>query len=158
MSLATGLWLVPSRCVSSATGVACARRGRVLHHYSTRSPRTVEVLAQDVSRQPRENKAGGIFGWVTNNKSSAEAVYLDDDELTASGGGAYVGQMIKSIGSRGEEGGKYMDVARNKWFVREKGSPSTSSAPPVLCLHGVLSQSYSYREMLDELSKVTFGG
>lgn len=62
----------------------------------------------------QEKKGGGIFGFVTNNKSSEDAIYLDDAELTASGGGAYVGQMIKSIGDRGQEGGKLMEVRVSK--------------------------------------------
>ncbi len=46
-------------------------------------------------RAKSEEKGGGLFGFVTNNKSSQEAVYIDELEEGYAPQPAYIGEMIE---------------------------------------------------------------
>jgi pimeloyl-ACP methyl ester carboxylesterase len=47
-------------------------------------------------------------------------------------------------------------VGKLKWFYREAVPDSPNDKPPVLLLHGLVSQSYSWREILPELASQGF--
>lgn len=43
-----------------------------------------------------------------------------------------------------------------QWFYRQATPPTETQSPPVLLLHGLPSQSYSWRQVLDELAQQGF--
>mmetsp|Transcript_30960 Transcript_30960/g.72388 ORF Transcript_30960/g.72388 Transcript_30960/m.72388 type:complete len:444 (+) Transcript_30960:3-1334(+) len=101
-------------------------------------------------------EAGGLFGWANNNPSSKSAVY-DTEFINSATGGAGVGDMMLELRGQGRtdeskevqiEGkdGKPITI-----FYREMGQPVEGQGP-VVCVHGVLDHSWSYREMMQMMA------
>ncbi|KAH7547424.1 hypothetical protein FEM48_Zijuj01G0308600 [Ziziphus jujuba var. spinosa] len=91
------------------------------------------------------------FGFVTNNPSSRSAIQLP--ESPAEDGN--VGQMLYRIEDKGREYGSYVISGKFRWFVRETGS-AKSRRGTIVFLHGAPTQSYSYRNVMSELSELGF--
>ncbi|KAH9611913.1 hypothetical protein KSS87_003058 [Heliosperma pusillum] len=87
------------------------------------------------------------FGFVTDNPSSRSAIQLP--ESPAEDGN--VGQMLYRIEDKGKEFGRYIKSGDLVWFVRETGSPD-SRRGTIVFLHGAPTQSYSYRNVMSQMS------
>ncbi|GBG60882.1 hypothetical protein CBR_g16003 [Chara braunii] len=54
---------------------------------------------------------------------------------------------------KGRDFGRYVRAGAHRWFVRETGKGNAASQqPPVVLLHGVPTQSYSFRVVMKQLS------
>jgi len=104
--------------------------------------------------------ATGLFGWVNNNPSSKNAVYIGSFQ----GEGGNVGEMMKAIRGRGRtEEGMDIDVSQPagssseatiRTYVRKVPSENSTGASksPILFVHGVLASSWTFRDVLKPLS------
>ncbi|PKU85766.1 uncharacterized protein LOC110114351 isoform X1 [Dendrobium catenatum] len=90
------------------------------------------------------------FGFVTDNPSSRSAIQLP--ESPAEDGN--VGQMLYRIEDKGRDYGSYVESGNLRWFVRETGSSSQRGI--ILFIHGAPTQSYSYREVMSQMSGAGF--
>ncbi|KAJ3704714.1 hypothetical protein LUZ61_008419 [Rhynchospora tenuis] len=96
----------------------------------------------------KDDKPGfNPFGFVTDNPSSRSAIQLP--ESPAEDGN--VGQMLYRIEDKGREYGSYVRSGKLRWFVRETGS-ANSRLGTILFLHGAPTQSFSYREVMSQMS------
>ncbi|KAL9238581.1 hypothetical protein vseg_012981 [Gypsophila vaccaria] len=91
------------------------------------------------------------FGFVTDNPSSRSAIQLP--ESPAEDGN--VGQMLYRTEDKGKEYGRYIKSGDLVWFVRETGSRDTNRGT-VVFLHGAPTQSYSYRNVMSQMSDAGF--
>ncbi|KAK9690413.1 hypothetical protein RND81_09G126100 [Saponaria officinalis] len=98
-----------------------------------------------------ETPAFNPFGFVTDNPSSRSAIQMP--ESPAEDGN--VGQMLYRIEDKGKEYGRYIRSGDLVWFVRETGSPE-SSRGTIIFLHGAPTQSYSYRNVMSQMSDAGF--
>ncbi|GMN49978.1 hypothetical protein TIFTF001_019152 [Ficus carica] len=91
------------------------------------------------------------FGFVTDNPSSRSAIQLPDSPAEDGN----VGQMLYRIEDKGKEYGSYIKSGKLRWFVRETGSVNSRKGT-VVFLHGAPTQSYSYRNVMSQLSDLGF--
>ncbi|KAJ0076299.1 hypothetical protein Patl1_34597 [Pistacia atlantica] len=99
----------------------------------------------------KDSPAFNPFGFVTDNPSSRSAIQLP--ESPAEDGN--VGQMLYRIEDKGKEFGKYIKCGKLVWFVRRTGSPETRRGT-IVFLHGAPTQSYSYRNVMSQMSDSGF--
>jgi len=108
--------------------------------------------------------AKGLFGWVNNNPSSKNAVYIGSFR----GEGGNVGEMMKAIRGRGrtEEGVDVSVPQPNskppiRTYVRSvpaSAAPSDgesagkNKSSPIVFVHGVLASSWTFRDVLGPLA------
>jgi len=97
--------------------------------------------------------ASGMFGWVNQNPSSKNAIYMESFK----GDGGNTGEMAKRIRGRGKtDEGFEVTVNLPKTdmtiYVRKVGSQK-SNLPPIVLAHGILANSWCYKELLVELEK-----
>ncbi|TQD73965.1 hypothetical protein C1H46_040504 [Malus baccata] len=64
----------------------------------------------------------------------------------------FIKELHKRIEDKGKEYGKYFRAGEYVWFVRETGS-AESERGTVVFLHGAPTQSYSYRNVMSQLSE-----
>ncbi|CAM6090904.1 unnamed protein product [Calypogeia fissa] len=100
-------------------------------------------------KQEKKAGAGGLFGFVTDNKSSRDAIQLPN--TPAQDGN--LGQMITEIENKGREFGFYARADKFTWWVRQTGSGRKGT---VVLLHGSPTQSYSYRVLLAQLAQAGY--
>ncbi|KAL6134288.1 hypothetical protein ACLB2K_066520 [Fragaria x ananassa] len=99
----------------------------------------------------QDSPAFNPFGFVTDNPSSRTAIQLPD--TPADDGN--VGQMLNRIEDKGRDYGKYIRSGEHVWFVRETGS-AESQRGTIVFLHGAPTQSYSYRNVMSQMSELGF--
>ncbi|KAJ1700339.1 hypothetical protein LUZ63_000118 [Rhynchospora breviuscula] len=119
------------------------RRRDFLAFSSTSSSSDTAGEEQNKDDKPRFNP----FGFVTDNPSSRTAIQLP--QSPAEDGN--VGQMLYRIEDKGREYGSYVRSGKLRWFVRETGS-ANSRRGTILFLHGAPTQSFSYREVMSQMS------
>ncbi|XP_070672808.1 uncharacterized protein [Malus domestica] len=95
-----------------------------------------------------DSAAFNPFGFVTDNPSSRSAIQISESPAESGN----VGQMLYRIEDKGKEYGKYFRAGEYVWFVRETGS-AESERGTVVFLHGAPTQSYSYRNVMSQLSE-----
>lgn len=104
--------------------------------------------------------AEGLFGWANNNPSSKNAIY-DTEFINSAAGGGNVGEMMIAMRGKGRtEECSNLQIPVDKKGAkplminyRKMGQASSSGPCPVLFIHGVLDHSWSWRPMMNELSK-----
>ncbi|KAH7564999.1 hypothetical protein JRO89_XS09G0102100 [Xanthoceras sorbifolium] len=105
----------------------------------------------DQSEDNKDASAFNPFGFVTDNPSSRSAIQLPSSPAEDGN----VGQMISRIEDKGKEYGSYIKSGEMIWFVRETGSPK-SRRGTIVFLHGAPAQSYSYRNVMSQMSDAGF--
>ncbi|PON90065.1 Epoxide hydrolase-like [Trema orientale] len=98
-----------------------------------------------------ESTAFNPFGFVTDNPSSRSAIQLPESPAEAGN----VGQMLYRIEDKGKEFGSRIKSGKLRWFVRETGSVD-SRRGTIVFLHGAPTQSYSYRNVMAQMSDLGF--
>lgn len=124
-----------------------SRRARVTASANSDQDQT-KNKAKDVSS---DSPAFNPFGFVTDNPSSRSAIQLPDSPADDGN----VGQMLNRIEDKGKEYGKYIRSGEHIWFVRETGSAG-SKRGTIVFLHGAPTQSYSYRNVMSQMSDLGF--
>ncbi|KAJ8908153.1 hypothetical protein NDN08_008247 [Rhodosorus marinus] len=122
----------------------------------TASVQKNESETADGMAMPKGNygeDAAGLFGWVNQNPSSKNAVYMP----AFKGDGGNTGEMVRQIRGRGKTGeGMEVTIKMPKTelqiYIRKVGTQKSNLAPIVL-VHGLLANSWCYKELLDELEK-----
>jgi pimeloyl-ACP methyl ester carboxylesterase len=103
------------------------------------------------------DNAQGLFGWANNNPSSKNAIY-DTEFINSAAGGAGTADMIIEMRGKGRTAeGKEVTIKGKdnkdvKIFYRQVGEQVEGQAP-VVCVHGVLDHSWSWREMQQLMAK-----
>ncbi|KAJ3677241.1 hypothetical protein LUZ60_002965 [Juncus effusus] len=148
--MASSLLSLRSTFLSSQTSISQNRTKPRLNINSNR--RRFLVLSSSSEKRSEEgdesDKPGfNPFGFVTDNPSSKAAIQLP--ESPAEDGN--VGQMLYRIEGKGREYGRYVKSGKLRWFVRETGD-AESRRGTILFLHGAPTQSFSYREVMSQLS------
>ncbi|XP_034208497.1 cis-3-alkyl-4-alkyloxetan-2-one decarboxylase isoform X2 [Prunus dulcis] len=122
------------------------------------SRRRARVIASAADQEKTEDKdedkdssAFNPFGFVTDNPSSRSAIQIIESPAESGN----VGQMLYRIEDKGKEYGKYVRSGEHVWFVRETGS-AESQRGTVIFLHGAPTQSYSYRNVMSQMSELGF--
>ncbi|XP_050379766.1 uncharacterized protein LOC126797132 [Argentina anserina] len=125
---------------------------------STRRSSSARVTAsasdQDQTKSKgaeQDSPAFNPFGFVTDNPSSRSAIQLPDSPADDGN----VGQMLNRIEDKGRDYGKYIRSGEHVWFVRETGS-AESKRGTIVFLHGAPTQSYSYRNVMSQMSELGF--
>ena len=67
-------------------------------------PRDQRRLGVVTGAAKKDEGKKGIFSFVTDNESSRNAIYVDEEK-------AYVGEMTQKLKGKGEEGGRYVEAA-----------------------------------------------
>ncbi|KAG9159999.1 hypothetical protein Leryth_005750 [Lithospermum erythrorhizon] len=121
--------------------------------FSSPGTRTLSFsrIVAKASEKDDDKPAFNPFGFVTDNESSRSAIQLP--ESPAEDGN--VGQMLYRIEDKGKEFGSYIRSGDFIWFVRETGS-ADSRRGTVVFLHGAPTQSYSYRNVMSQMSEAGF--
>ncbi|BFG24717.1 hypothetical protein CerSpe_109910 [Prunus speciosa] len=101
--------------------------------------------------EDKDSSAFNPFGFVTDNPSSRSAIQIIESPAESGN----VGQMLYRIEDKGKEYGKYVRSGEHVWFVRETGS-AESQRGTVIFLHGAPTQSYSYRNVMSQMSELGF--
>ncbi|XP_074312671.1 uncharacterized protein LOC141648104 isoform X2 [Silene latifolia] len=119
------------------------------HYRNPRKSPSTRIFAGDTGSDGDDDATPGFnpFGFVTDNPSSRSAIQLP--ESPAEDGN--VGQMLYRIEDKGKEFGRYIKSGDLVWFVRETGSPD-SRRGTIVFLHGAPTQSYSYRNVMSQMS------
>ncbi|XP_062008109.1 uncharacterized protein LOC133725078 [Rosa rugosa] len=123
---------------------------------TTRTSSRVTASASDQDQTNNKEKqqdspAFNPFGFVTDNPSSRSAIQLPDNPADDGN----VGQMLNRIEDKGRDYGKYIRSGEHVWFVRETGS-ADSQRGTIVFLHGAPTQSYSYRNVMSQMSDLGF--
>ncbi|PRQ50585.1 putative haloalkane dehalogenase [Rosa chinensis] len=123
---------------------------------TTRTSSRVTASASDQDQTNNKEKqqdspAFNPFGFVTDNPSSRSAIQLPDNPADDGN----VGQMLNRIEDKGRDYGKYIRSGEHVWFVRETGS-AESQRGTIVFLHGAPTQSYSYRNVMSQMSDLGF--
>jgi len=101
--------------------------------------------------------ATGLFGWVNNNESSKNAVYIENFK----GNGGNVGEMMRAIRGKGRtnDGSDVnvvnpLDPAKKlRMYVRKMGAESSRpNRSPIVCVHGVLANSWTFRDFMVKMA------
>ncbi|KAI5660466.1 hypothetical protein M9H77_29259 [Catharanthus roseus] len=119
--------------------------------WRTASRRKRVIVKASDSDDDGDKPAFNPFGFVTDNPSSRSAIQLP--ESPAEDGN--VGQMIYRIEDKGREYGSTIKSGGLRWFVRETGSPE-SRRGTIVFLHGAPTQSFSYRNVMSQMSDSGF--
>lgn len=135
---------------TSATATGSSR----LWSTTRRSVAAAKIVAKGGGADDDDEKTPSFnpFGFVTDNPSSRSAIQLP--ESPAEDGN--VGQVLYRTEDKGKEYGRYIKSGDLIWFVRETGSPSGSRRGTVVFLHGAPAQSYSYRNVMSQMSDYGF--
>ncbi|KAL9460222.1 hypothetical protein AB3S75_003429 [Citrus x aurantiifolia] len=127
-----------------------SEKKRAIRRIITKATKEGESSSSSGSKD-EETPGFNPFGFVNNNPSSRSAIQLPD--LPADDGN--VGQMISRIENKGREYGSYIKSGEYRWFVRETGS-ADSRLRTIVFLHGAPSHSYSYRNVMSQMSDAGF--
>ncbi|KAA8499975.1 Haloalkane dehalogenase [Porphyridium purpureum] len=127
--------------------------------------RQAKAPSDDAQLQSEDGSYGsnatGLFGWVNNNPSSKNAVYVGSFK----GDGGNVGEMVKAIRGKGRTPEGFDVVVPNpskskskpnvSMYVRKFGERNASrpNRAPIVCVHGILATSWAYRALLEMLGK-----
>ncbi|KAF4348669.1 hypothetical protein F8388_026082 [Cannabis sativa] len=98
-----------------------------------------------------DSPAFNPFGFVTDNPSSRSAIQIEESPAEAGN----VGQMLYRTEYKGKEYGSTIKSGKLRWFVRETGSVD-SRRGTIVFLHGAPTQSFSYRNVMSQLSDLGF--
>ncbi|KAM5578675.1 cis-3-alkyl-4-alkyloxetan-2-one decarboxylase [Rosa sericea] len=123
---------------------------------TTRTSSRVTASASDQDQtnnkaKQQDSPAFNPFGFVTDNPSSRSAIQLPDNPADDGN----VGQMLNRTEEKGRDYGKYIRSGEHVWFVRETGS-AESQRGTIVFLHGAPTQSYSYRNVMSQMSDLGF--
>ncbi|PQQ00948.1 uncharacterized protein Pyn_40765 [Prunus yedoensis var. nudiflora] len=135
---------------------SCANLGWLAGCSGSRRRARVIVSAADQEKtedkdEDKDSSAFNPFGFVTDNPSSRSAIQIIESPAESGN----VGQMLYRIEDKGKEYGKYVRSGEHVWFVRETGS-AESQRETVIFLHGAPTQSYSYRNVMSQMSELGF--
>lgn len=158
MAWALPLNLLPPSSPLSTNSLKSKSNTRWLISGSSRRARVTASANSDQDQTKNKEKdvssdspAFNPFGFVTDNPSSRSAIQLPDSPADDGN----VGQMLNRIEDKGKEYGKYIRSGEHIWFVRETGSAG-SKRGTIVFLHGAPTQSYSYRNVMSQMSDLGF--